>query len=93
MQNFGAQEIVDTLHIMEKQRYKAKGLLLALERLAVAISGEFKPQNVANTLWADLRVHDMRVNAKSSAGLRQGGQWSSTGPRIFLTCSCQLVGP
>jgi hypothetical protein len=29
-----------------------------------------------------MRLHDMRVNAKSSR-LRQGGQWSSRGPFIF----------
>ena len=53
MQDFGAREIANTLHIMAKQRYKATGpLLLAMERRAEAISGEFKPQEVANTLWA-----------------------------------------
>ena len=53
MQDFGAQEIANTLHIMAKQRYKASGpLLLALERRAEAISGEFNSQEVANTVWA-----------------------------------------
>jgi hypothetical protein len=53
MQDFGAQEIFNTLQIMAKQRYKATGpLLLALERRAETISGEFNSQNVANTLWA-----------------------------------------
>ncbi len=50
IQDFGAQGIANTLHIMAKQRYKATGpLLLALGRRAEAISGEFKSQNVANT--------------------------------------------
>ncbi len=53
MQDFGPQQIASTLHIMAKQRYKARGhLLLALERRAEAISGEFKPQEFANMLWA-----------------------------------------
>jgi hypothetical protein len=53
MQDFGAQEIANTLHIMAKQRYKATGpLLLALERRAEAISGKFNSQDVAHTLWA-----------------------------------------
>ena len=53
MQDFGAQGIASTLHIMAKQKYKATGpLLLALERRAEAISGEFNSQAVANTLWA-----------------------------------------
>ena len=53
MQDFGAREIANTLHIMAKQRYKATGpLLLALERRAEAISGEFNSQEVAKTLWA-----------------------------------------
>ena len=53
MQDFGAQAMANTLHIMAKQRYKATGpLLVALERRAEAISGEFNSQNVANTLWA-----------------------------------------
>jgi hypothetical protein len=51
MQDFGAQQIANTLHIMAKQRYRATGpLLLALERRAEAISGEFNSQAVANTL-------------------------------------------
>jgi len=41
------------LHIMAKHRYKAtRPLLLALERRAEAMSGEFKSQNVANKPWA-----------------------------------------
>jgi hypothetical protein len=53
MQDFGAQQIASTLHIMAKQRYKATGpLLLALERRGEAISAEFNSQAVANTLWA-----------------------------------------
>ena len=53
MQDFEAQHIANTLHIMAKQRYKSTGpLLLALERRAEAISGEFNSQAVANTLWA-----------------------------------------
>jgi hypothetical protein len=53
MQDFGAQEIANTLHIMAKQRHKVTDTrMLALERRAETISGEFKPQNVANTLWA-----------------------------------------
>ncbi len=48
-----SQEIANTLHIIAKQRYKATGpLLLALERRAETISGEFNSQNVANTLRA-----------------------------------------
>ena len=53
MQDFGAQGIANTLHIMAKQRYHATGpLLLALERRVEAISGEFKLQEVANMMWA-----------------------------------------
>ena len=53
MLDFGAQQIANTLHIIAKQRYKATGpLLLALERRAEAIAGEFNSQNVVNTLWA-----------------------------------------
>ena len=38
MQDFGAQEVANTLHIMAKQRYKATSpLLLALERRGEAI--------------------------------------------------------
>ena len=57
MQNihdFGSQGIANTLHSMAKQRYykPKENLLLALERQAEAISGEFNSQDVANTLWA-----------------------------------------
>jgi hypothetical protein len=53
MQDFEAQGIANTLHVMEKQWYKATGpLLLALERRAETITVEFKPQEVSNTLWA-----------------------------------------
>ena len=38
---------------MAEKKYKpSETLLLALEGRAEAISGEFKPQDVANTLWA-----------------------------------------
>jgi hypothetical protein len=53
MQDFRAQQIANTLHIIAKQRYKATGpLLLALQRRAESISGEFNLQEVAKTLWA-----------------------------------------
>jgi len=50
--DFGSQEIANTLHIMAKQRhYKPiENLLLALEGRAEAISGEFDSQHIANTL-------------------------------------------
>jgi hypothetical protein len=42
---------------MVKQRYNATGpRLLALERRVEAISGEFKSQEVANTLWTFVRM-------------------------------------
>ena len=51
MQDFGAQGIANTLHIMAKQRYKAKSpVLLALEQQAEAISGEFNSQDIASTV-------------------------------------------
>ena len=57
MQDCGAQGIANTLHIIVKQRYNATGpRLLALERRVEAISGEFKSQEVANTLWAFVRM-------------------------------------
>ena len=51
--DFGSQGIANTLHIMAKQRYyePTDNRLLALERRAEAISGEFNSQEVANTLW------------------------------------------
>jgi hypothetical protein len=51
--DFGSQEIANTLHMMAKQRhYKPiENLLLALEGRAEAISGEFDSQHIANTLW------------------------------------------
>ena len=52
--DFDFQGIANTLHIMAKQRHYTpiENLLLALERRAEAISGEFNSQDVANTLWA-----------------------------------------
>jgi hypothetical protein len=43
--DFGSQGIANILHIMAKQRYynPQENLLLALERRAEAISGEFSP--------------------------------------------------
>jgi hypothetical protein len=53
MQDFGSQQIANTLHIMAKQRYKTTGsLLLAMERRSEAISGQFNSQDISNTLWA-----------------------------------------
>jgi hypothetical protein len=53
MQDFGSQQIANTLHIMAKQRYKTTGsLLLVMERRSEAISGEFNSQDIPYTLWA-----------------------------------------
>ena len=53
MQDFGPQETANTLHIMAKHRHKpSQALLMALDRRAEEISGEFNQQHVANTLWA-----------------------------------------
>jgi hypothetical protein len=55
MQDFEAQQIANTLHIMAKQRYTVTGpLLLALERLAeTMIRGlQLTSSVVASTLWA-----------------------------------------
>ena len=42
MQDFGAQGIANTLHIMVRQRYKVTvPLLLSMERRVEAISGDF----------------------------------------------------
>ncbi len=51
MQTFQPQQIANILHIMAKKRRKTC-LLPELERWAEAVSGEFKSQEVANTLWA-----------------------------------------
>ena len=52
--DFGSQGSANTLHILAKQRhYKPiENILLALERRAEAILGEFNSQDVPNTLWA-----------------------------------------
>ena len=47
---FGAREIINTLHIMAKTRYLA--LVPKLEGRAEALAGTFNAQGVANTLWA-----------------------------------------
>jgi hypothetical protein len=56
MQNihdFGSQQIVNTIHIMVKERHyeHKENLLLTLDRRTEAISGEFNSQVVVNTMW------------------------------------------
>ncbi len=48
---FGPQDIDNILYIIAKKRHKTC-LSPELERLAEAISEEFNPHAVANTLWA-----------------------------------------
>ena len=54
MEDFGPQEIANTLHMMAKKRYRpaSKTLLPALEGRLRAVAGECNPQGIANTLWA-----------------------------------------
>jgi hypothetical protein len=47
---FGAREIINTLHIMAKTSYLA--VVPKLEGRAEALAGTFNAQGVANTLWA-----------------------------------------
>ena len=47
---FGAREIINTLHIMAKTSYLA--VVPKLEGRAEALAGTFNEQEVANTLWA-----------------------------------------
>ncbi len=53
MKTFGPQDIASSLHIMAKKKYRTQERLYsAIEERAEVISGEFKPQEIANTLWA-----------------------------------------
>ena len=52
----GGRELANVMHSMSKLRQAVEtfdlGLLEAMQRRATATAGEFKPQNVANVLWA-----------------------------------------
>ena len=50
MQDFGPQEISNTLHIIAK-KHKKTSILQQLERRAETISREFDSQSLPNTLW------------------------------------------
>ena len=51
---FGARECANTLHTLAKTRHRPPCVLVlcALEARALAVLGDFNPQNIANTLWA-----------------------------------------
>jgi hypothetical protein len=51
MQKFQPLQIANILHITAKNGYQTC-LLPELERRAESVAGEFKPQEVSNTLWA-----------------------------------------
>ncbi len=54
-----------------------------LRDMGLSVEDEFRCPKSGYSV--DMRVHDMRVNAKSSRGaaaVRQGGQWTSTGLQV-----------
>ena len=58
IENFGAQGISNTLHIMAKTCYRPwdRPLIPELEGRAEALAGTFNTQNVANTLTAYAKI-------------------------------------
>jgi cold shock CspA family protein len=53
MLSFEPQGVANSLYIMAKKKYRPQERLCSsIEQRAEAISGEFKPQEFANTLWA-----------------------------------------
>ena len=69
IEDFGSQQIANTLHAMAKSRYRLsdRSVLAALERRAEALVSTFNAQDVANTLWAYATM-----GREPSAGVMRG---------------------
>ena len=62
----------------------------SLRGMGLSVEDEFRCPKVGYSI--DMRVHDMRVNAKSSAGAAAGWAVEFDGPSHFLTCRLPVGG-
>ena len=58
--------------------------------MSLSVEDEFRCPNSGYSI--DMRVHDMRVNAKSSTGAAAGWAVEFDGPSNFLTCRLPVGG-
>ena len=78
---FNSQSVANTLWEYVTMGTKpGERMMGQLERWSETISGEFNSQDVANMSVGCTTCVSM---SRAAQGLRQGGQWSSTGPLIF----------